>query len=242
MAAGLGFIEFATGDILTAAAANGYLASQSVMVFADAAARTSAITSPQEGMISYLKSTDAVEKYNGSAWVSIAAASASGLTFITKSTASAVSSHTISNCFTSAYTNYRIVWNLSAVQNAASDLTLQMTASGTAATSGYNSERLFAAAGSASADSDNQGTDEWNFMFVSNTFPNSPFGSIEIGTPEVAVNTTFNSQGYSRNATTQYFFINGGFLNNTSQYDGIKILSSSGTFSGDFYVYGYQKA
>lgn len=75
MAAGLGYIEFTTGDILTAAAANGYLASQTVMVFADSAARTSAITSPQEGMISYLKSTDAVEKYNGSAWVGIGGSS-----------------------------------------------------------------------------------------------------------------------------------------------------------------------
>ena len=74
MAAGLGFIEFTTGDILTAASANGYLASQTVMVFADSAARTTAITSPQEGMISYLKSTDAVEKYNGSAWISVAGA------------------------------------------------------------------------------------------------------------------------------------------------------------------------
>jgi hypothetical protein len=75
MAAGLGYIEFTTGDILTAASANGYLASQTVMVFADAAARTSAITSPQEGMISYLKSTDAVEKYDGSAWVSVGGSS-----------------------------------------------------------------------------------------------------------------------------------------------------------------------
>jgi hypothetical protein len=75
MAAGLGFIEFTTGDILTASAANGYLASQTVMVFADSAARTSAIASPQEGMISYLKSTDAVEKYNGSAWVSVGGSS-----------------------------------------------------------------------------------------------------------------------------------------------------------------------
>ena len=71
MAAGLGYIEFATGDILTAAVANGYLASQTVMVFADATARTAAITSPQEGMISYLKDTDAVQKYNGSAWSTI---------------------------------------------------------------------------------------------------------------------------------------------------------------------------
>jgi len=71
MAAGLGYIEFATGDILTAAAANGYLASQTVMVFANAAARTAAITSPQEGMFSYLKDTNATEFYTGSAWTAL---------------------------------------------------------------------------------------------------------------------------------------------------------------------------
>ena len=71
MAAGLGFKEFTTGDVLTAADANGYLASQVVMVFASAAARTSAITSPQEGMISYLKDTDALQYYSGSAWTAI---------------------------------------------------------------------------------------------------------------------------------------------------------------------------
>ena len=71
MAAGLGYIEFTTGDVLTAASANGYLASQVVMVFASATARTSAIASPQEGMISYLKDTNSTEYYSGSAWVAI---------------------------------------------------------------------------------------------------------------------------------------------------------------------------
>jgi hypothetical protein len=41
------------------------------MVFADAAARTSAVASPQEGMISYLKDTNSTEYYSGSAWVAI---------------------------------------------------------------------------------------------------------------------------------------------------------------------------
>jgi hypothetical protein len=41
------------------------------MVFANAAARTAAITSPQEGMFSYLKDTNATNYYDGSAWVSI---------------------------------------------------------------------------------------------------------------------------------------------------------------------------
>lgn len=71
MAAGAGYIEFATGDILTASAANQYLASQVVMVFASASARTSAIASPQEGMVSYLKDTNAIEYYSGSAWVAV---------------------------------------------------------------------------------------------------------------------------------------------------------------------------
>ena len=71
MAAGLGYIEFATGDILTAAAANGYLASQTVMVFASSSARSSAITSPQEGMMSYLKDTNSVEYYSGSVWTAV---------------------------------------------------------------------------------------------------------------------------------------------------------------------------
>jgi hypothetical protein len=79
MAAGLGYKEFATGDVLTAADANGYLASQVVMVFASAAARTSAIASPQEGMISYLKDTDVTQYYSGSAWTTIGG-SASPLT------------------------------------------------------------------------------------------------------------------------------------------------------------------
>ena len=78
MAAGLGYIEFATGDILTAAVANGYLASQTVMVFADSSARSTAITSPQEGMVSYLKDTNAIEYYSGSAWVAVGGGGSSG--------------------------------------------------------------------------------------------------------------------------------------------------------------------
>lgn len=92
MAAGLGYIEFATGDILTAATANGYLASQTVMVFASASARTSAIASPQEGMMSYLKDTNSVEYYSGSAWVAVGGGGSSGgMTLLSTTTLSGAS-------------------------------------------------------------------------------------------------------------------------------------------------------
>jgi hypothetical protein len=68
MAAGLGFKTFAVGEVLSAANVNGYLM-QGVLVFADAAARTAAVTSPQEGQTSYLKDTDVIQVYSGSAWV-----------------------------------------------------------------------------------------------------------------------------------------------------------------------------
>jgi hypothetical protein len=64
MAAPLGFKTFNTGDVLSAADTNGYLM-QGVLVFADAAARSAAITSPQEGQTSYLKDTDVIQVYSG---------------------------------------------------------------------------------------------------------------------------------------------------------------------------------
>jgi hypothetical protein len=70
MAAGLGFKTFTTGDVLTAGDTNGYLM-QGVLVFASAAARDSAITSPQEGQFAYLKDTNVTTYYTGSAWANL---------------------------------------------------------------------------------------------------------------------------------------------------------------------------
>ena len=68
MAAGQGFKTFTTGEVLTASDVNGYLM-QGVLVFASAAARDAAITSPQEGQYAYLKDTNVTYYYDGSTWV-----------------------------------------------------------------------------------------------------------------------------------------------------------------------------
>jgi hypothetical protein len=70
--AGAGFKDFTAGDILTAAQVDEYLMQQTVMRFANAAARTTALSGVlAEGMLSYLDDTNAVQVYNGSAWVSV---------------------------------------------------------------------------------------------------------------------------------------------------------------------------
>ena len=68
MAAGLGFKTFTTGEVLTAADTNGYLM-QGINVFASAAARDAAITSPQEGQFAFTKDTNGLWYYDGAAWV-----------------------------------------------------------------------------------------------------------------------------------------------------------------------------
>jgi hypothetical protein len=68
MAAGQGFKTFTTGEVLTAADVNGYLM-QGVLVFASAAARNAAITSPQEGQFAFTKDTNGLWYYDGAAWV-----------------------------------------------------------------------------------------------------------------------------------------------------------------------------
>lgn len=70
MAAGLGFKDFVTGEVLTAADVDGYLM-QGVWVFASAVARDAAVTSPQEGNFAYLKDTNVTTYYTGSAWANL---------------------------------------------------------------------------------------------------------------------------------------------------------------------------
>jgi hypothetical protein len=70
MAAGLGFKNFSSGEVLTASDVNGYLM-QGVGVFTDAANRDAEITSPQEGQFAYLKDTNVTTYYTGSAWANL---------------------------------------------------------------------------------------------------------------------------------------------------------------------------
>ena len=81
-----GWKEWAIAEVVDADEFQTYLQDQVVMVFADAAARSTALsTSVAEGMVSYLEDSSALFFYNGSAWV--AAASDGDITGVTAGTA-----------------------------------------------------------------------------------------------------------------------------------------------------------
>jgi hypothetical protein len=68
-----GYRLFTTGDVLTAAQVQFNLQNQTIMYFANAAARDAALTVGvvQEGMFAYLADTNATVFYNGTAWEGI---------------------------------------------------------------------------------------------------------------------------------------------------------------------------
>ena len=70
---------FTAGEVLAAADVNSFLMDQTIQVFAGTAARGSAIGTATEGMYTHLNDTDALQYWNGSAWVSAIPASTSAV-------------------------------------------------------------------------------------------------------------------------------------------------------------------
>lgn len=70
--AGAGYRDFTAGAVLTAAQVDTYLQEQSVMVFASAAARDTALSVVKsEGMFAFLLDTNSLTVYTGSAWSTV---------------------------------------------------------------------------------------------------------------------------------------------------------------------------
>jgi hypothetical protein len=82
---------FTAGEVLAASDVNSFLMNQSVMTFADSTARSSAIGTAVEGMVSYLEDSNAFQFWNGSSWQALVAAptNATATTAFTASAANA---------------------------------------------------------------------------------------------------------------------------------------------------------
>ena len=62
---------FDAGEVLSASDVNEFLMDQMVQTFAGTAARGSALTSPTEGMLTYLADSNTFEYWNGTSYVSL---------------------------------------------------------------------------------------------------------------------------------------------------------------------------
>jgi hypothetical protein len=225
---------FTNGSVLQASEINDNLMRQSVMVFSNAAARTAAITSPLEGMLTWLEDVNRYESYNGTAWVS-----AIGYRLLASSTFSAVTGFSPgANTFTSAFRNYKIF--------------IELTASVSAASLGYRMELAGSGDTSNQYLSMNQGIDAngnaqttIGTSTIGNLIPLSTASfkstlDLTIFEPALAAatNITGLGVGVSTSGAAYAGWRIGARHNVSTAYDNIGFFPSSGNVSGRITVYG----
>ena len=175
----------------------------------------------------------------GLKWV--APASGGGMTYITNSTISAVTSHSVNNCFTSTYANYFLVFNFTTFGDASTDILFRFRASASDTTTNYKCQRLFGSGATASADSNSTGTDEF-FLALGD----SSYGSaavVQLFNPQVADKSFFNSLNAGIYNGSMYQMTSAGLQNSSTQFDGFTVFSDAGeTMTGTVRIYGYQNS
>jgi hypothetical protein len=223
---------YTAGEVLTAADLN--ITNSGIPVFATTITRDAAFDGAgektlAEGQMAYVEATQVTQYYNGSAWVNLG-----GLAEVVSETAfTAAGTIQVNNCFTSAFTNYLILFRFTSFSLASQGVYIQESVSGTPNTSGYSFQQ-FLQSNTTLTGSQNLTDTQHLFGITATT---GAFTACTVYGPQLAANTFFNST-YSNGAQQQY---NSTRHTNTTQFDGFYIFLSSGTMTGTYTIYGYQK-
>jgi hypothetical protein len=169
-------------------------------------------------------------------------ASASGLTLINTTSFSAVSSVSFAaDTFTSTYDNYKIFVSYTA-SSGSPEIYLRLRASGSDTSANYNSVRIFSNNGANPVGGlSPTGNDEFYVGEIASTFQTRSATMIELVNPNKAASTLalVNFVYFSgSNIISNYLQ---GYQSDATQFDAATLLASTGTFSGTYYVYGYDK-
>jgi hypothetical protein len=246
MAAGLGFKTFATGDVLTAGDTNGYLM-QGVWVFASAAARTAAVTSPQEGNMSFLKDTNSTEYYDGAAWTAVGGGGGGGggLVELSTVTYSNVASQAFDSVFDSTYDTYFVILENS-YASSAGGLRFQFRNNNSTISSsgyygaafGYNyaaTQSTWATNGSSSLlimGSNGTDTRQSSLQFYVN--------NVGYSVPSNLEHPQINGSGFQSN-DSYTTVLGGALLSSTVNHNGFILSQASGNIYGTVTIYGVTK-
>lgn len=171
-------------------------------------------------------------------WAAPAPAS-SGLTQIHASTFSAVSSKSVTGCFTSTYRNYKVIFTIT-TGTASASTKLRFSTSGTDNTNslystafpGSRTNGTFAPITSAAQNTADIGRIENNSTQVQ-------VMAYDIMNPQLAVRTGFSGAAMIMDSTGYAGLGGGGAFDADTQFDGITFYPTAGTMSGSIAIYGY---
>ena len=166
------------------------------------------------------------------------AAGGGGLVVVKAETALSGSTTTADGVFTSAYTNYRVIVRYQ--NSAAVELAMQLRAATVDTATNYNYQRFTAnnttLSGSRSASQTSAFIGQDGGAFTS-------LITLELSAPQLAEPTVYqavntrNASAYTVPWIVNYF----GNQSDSTAFDGIKFLVSSGTTTGSYTIYGYAK-
>jgi hypothetical protein len=204
--------------------------------------------SPYEGQQIYETDTDLIYIYNGSSWQQIAGSTAagnSGLVYITSQTFSNVTSAPVNYCFTSAYDQYKIVYNVTST-TASSFVGLRFRTGTTNNTANYsyvgNTHYLSGGSGYSTIRAGQNGG--YHVINYSNASGAVGGGTIDVFNPKQAMSTTAWWTGGINDTNTGWENLTASGIQLTnSQFDGFDIIAVSGgfAFSVVVTVYGVRK-
>lgn len=234
---------FTSGQVLTAAQQN-TSAGTGVPVFATTVTRDAAFGGSNkalaEGQLCYIESSDVVQYYSGSAWATVGPASAGALVYLTG--ASFTASPTVSmaiNTFTSTYSNYLVVLNITSSAGDAQQLMRVNNAATPRGTSDYYGGSLRAGSASASAVTGSSAAASWNLCATTSTNAFYPSVTFTVYEPaNASVKTRVSGYGFGANDSNQASgILFGGVYNVAEANDGLT-WNTSTTITGFYKVYG----
>lgn len=235
---------FTTGQVLTAQQQTEI--NTGVPVFATTTTRDAAFGGTgekvlAEGQLAYIEASDVVQYYNGTAWATLAPATAGALTLITAATFTTATSVSLPNStFTSTYRNYKLILNITAVTSDAT-FTIRMRASGSDDTN--NSYATMLAGYTNTNTTSDIGTDgtSWNAGESDASLVRYSFVA-DVLQPQIATATNLAATYAYVNQAQSAVIMRTGVLQfaNTTQFDSLTFISSvASSITGTYRVYGY---
>jgi hypothetical protein len=220
---------FTNGSVLQASEINDNLMQQSTAVFSNAAARTAAITSPVEGQLTYLEDTNQYASWDGSAWVS-----PFGMTLLANVSFSGATTVAADNVFTSAFLNYKIVFN-GLHSGSAGAYRMQLRNAGSNLTTSYFYQGSRSIASSLNNVTGNNQAD-WLVGYSSSG--ENLFIDVDMYNPATTGLTGTSYKLFAFESPSFLFQQTGGHERINATRDGLRIFAGAGTFTGTLKVYG----
>lgn len=235
---------YASGEVLTAADLN--ITNSGIPVFATTVTRDAAFGGTgektlAEGQFAYIEDTNTTQYYDGAAWQSVGVTP--GLVFLTGASFSAVASVSAPNStFTSAYKNFRVVFQVT-TSSIGLDVLFRFRASGTDDTA--NMYRQYSSILTSAGGTSTFTGDTTSFKIGSPTDSSGGFlySSFDINdmanaSASKAVNglTSFNN-GTNHQGGTMV-----GQINTAKAFDSISFITSTGNMTGNYRIYAYSES